>query len=133
MAQIEHLRPEGMANNPAYSHAVKATGGSTVYISGQVAIDAAGSIVGVGDLEAQTEQVMVNLGIALAAAGGSFADIVKLTTYVVDYHPAMRPTITSVRSRHITGGDPPASTLVGVSALAAPEWLIEIEAVAVIG
>ena len=126
------IKPEGLSNNPAYTHVVAASGGTTVYISGQVAVDASGATVGAGDLEAQTRQVMENLKVALAAAGATFDDVVKITTYVVGYDPSMRPVIAGVRGAYLSGDNPPASTLVGVQALAAPEWLIEIEAVAVI-
>ena len=133
MAKIEHLRPEGLQNNPAYSHTVVASGARTIYISGQVAQDENGALVGAGDLGAQTTQVMHNLGKALAAASATFADVVKITTYVVGYTPEMRPVIAAARSPHFPSGKPPASTLVGVQALAAPGWLIEIEAIAVTG
>lgn len=126
------IKPEGLSNNPAYTHVVAATGGTTVYISGQVAVDASGATVGAGDLEAQTRQVMENLKVALAAAGATFDDVVKITTYVVGYEPSMRPVIAGVRGAYLSGDNPPASTLVGVQALAAPEWLIEIEAIAVV-
>ncbi len=126
------IKPEGLSNNPAYTHVVAATGATTVYISGQVAVDASGATVGAGDLEAQTRQVMENLKVALASASATFDDVVKITTYVVGYEPAMRPVIAGVRGAYLSGDNPPASTLVGVQALAAPEWLIEIEAIAVV-
>lgn len=133
MSTLRHIRPEGLANNPAYTHVVGARGAETLYVSGQVAVDAEGRTVGAGDLGAQTEQVMRNLQTALAAAGATFADVVKITTYVVDYRPEQRATIAAVRSRYLPADHPPASTLVGVAALAAADWLIEIEAVAVVG
>jgi enamine deaminase RidA (YjgF/YER057c/UK114 family) len=73
-----------------------------------------------------------NLGLALKAAGASYSNIVKITTFVVGYRPELRPIIGKARSAFFEGMEPPASTLVGVTALAAPEWLIEIEAVAVV-
>ena len=75
---------------------------------------------------------MKNVGIALAAGGASYENIVKLTTYVVNYKPEHRAIVGKARGAHFTKGPPPASTLVGVSALAMPEWLVEIEAIAVI-
>ncbi len=132
MSDLQHLRPAGLNNNPAYSQVVVGQCTRTVFISGQVAVDEQGHPVGVGDLAAQTEQVMRNLQAALAGAGATFADVAKITTYVVDYQPEQRATIAAVRSRYFAADAPPASTLVGVSALAAPEWLIEIEAVAVL-
>ena len=132
MNRIDHLRPDGLQNNPAYSHVVVASGARTIYISGQVALDEDGALAGAGDLAKQTTQVMQNLGRALAAAGATFADVVKITTYVVGYTPEMRPVISAARSPFFPAGKPPASTLVGVQALAAPGWLIEIEAIAVV-
>lgn len=132
MSQHRHIQPEGLANPPTYSHVVAARGSETVFVSGQVAIDAQGNLVGPGDLGAQTEQVMENLGIALAAAGATFDDVVKITTFVVDYQPEHRAVIAEVRGRYLSAENLPASTLLGVSALAAPEYLIEIEATAVL-
>lgn len=132
MSMIEHLRPEGLLHNPGFSQVVSASATRTIYVSGQVSIDEAGEIVGAGDLAAQTAQVMHNLGKALAAAGASFTDLVKTTTYVVDYKPEHRAVISKARAPFYQGITPPASTLVGVATLALPEWLIEIEAVAVI-
>jgi enamine deaminase RidA (YjgF/YER057c/UK114 family) len=132
MPRLEHLRPSGLHHNPAYSHVVVASGARTIYIAGQVSIDEEGGVVGEGDLAAQTTQVMQNLGLALKAAGASYANIVKIVTFVVGYKPELRPIIGQARSAFFEGMTPPASTLVGVSALAAPEWLIEIEAVAVV-
>lgn len=133
MSKLEHPPADGLFRNPAYSHTVVASGARTVYISGQVAMDTEGKLVGAGDLAAQTEQVMRNVGAALAAGGATFADVVKITTYVVGYKPEMRAVVGKARSPFFAGREPPASTLVGVSALALPEWLIEIEAVAVVG
>ena len=131
MSKKQHLKPSGLHNNPAYSHVVVASGARTIYISGQVATDEEGRVVGEGDIAAQTTQVMQHLGSALKAAGANYSDIVKITTYVVGYKPELRPIIGKARSAFFDGLEPPASTLVGVSALAAPEWMIEIEAVAV--
>jgi len=133
MSEIRHIRPKGLSNSPTYTHVVAARGAETVYISGQVALDANGNTVGAGDLAAQTDQVMRNLQTALAAAGATFGDVVKITTFVVGYNPHDRATIASIRSQYLPADNPPASTLVGVAALASPDWLIEIEAVAVIG
>ena len=122
---------EDLAAPKGYSHVVSASGGTTVYVAGQVALDADGRVVGPGDLRIQTEHVYKNLVRALAAAGARIDDLVKITTYVVDFKPADRDVIREVRSRFVEG-TPPASTLVGVQALVMPELLIEIEADAVI-
>lgn len=127
------IQPDGLSANPAYTHVVTSTGGTTVYISGQVAVDASGKVVGKGDLGVQTRQVMENLKLALAGAGATFDDVVKITTYVVGYTPEQRPVIAEARGAYLSAEHPPASTLVGVQALAGPDWLIEIEAIAVLG
>ena len=132
MTTLEHPRPEGLLHNPAFSQVVAAAGTRTIYTAGQVAIDERGALVGAGDLAAQTAQVMHNVGLALAAAGATYADIVKITTYVVAYKPEHRAIIGQARAPFFPKGTPPASTLVGVTALALPEWLIEIEAVAIV-
>lgn len=132
MSKAEYLKPKGLAINPAYSHVAVASGSRTIYIAGQVSIDEKGAVVGAGDLGAQTEQVMRNMGKCLEAAGASFEHVVKITTYVVNYKPELRAAIGKARTPFFGDRPPPASTLVGVSALAAPEWLIEIEAIAVV-
>jgi enamine deaminase RidA (YjgF/YER057c/UK114 family) len=133
MSKIEHLRPNGLFHNPAFSQAVVASGTRTIYVSGQVPIDESGALIGGGDLAAQTTQAMRNVGLALAAAGATFADVVKITTFVVNYAPEHRALIAKARAPFFAGGEPPASTLLGVSALALPDWLVEIQAVAVVG
>ena len=132
MSTIEHPRAEGLLHNPSFSQVVAASGGRTIYTAGQVSIDERGALVGPGDLAAQTAQVMRNVGLALAAAGAGYADIVKITTYVVNYKAEDRVVVGKARAPFFAGGSPPASTLVGVAALALPEWLVEIEAVAVV-
>ena len=122
---------DDLARPKGYSHVVTASGGTTVYVAGQVALDADGRVVGPGDLRVQTEHVFKNLVRALAAAGARIDDVVKITTFVVDFKPADRDVIRQVRARFFEG-TPPASTLVGVQALVMPELMIEIEAIAVI-
>jgi enamine deaminase RidA (YjgF/YER057c/UK114 family) len=132
MSNVGHPAPEGLLHNTGFSQVVVAAGKRTVYTAGQVAIDERGKQVGGSDLAAQTEQAMRNVGLALAAAGAGYADIVKLTTYVVNYRPEQRAVIGKARAPFFAGGKPPASTLVGVAALALSEWLGEIEVVAVV-
>jgi enamine deaminase RidA (YjgF/YER057c/UK114 family) len=131
MSKIEHPRPDGLLHNPGFSQVVVASGTRSIHTAGQVSIDEHGTLVGAGDLAAQTAQAMRNVGLALAAAGSSYADIVKITTYVVNYKPEHRSVIGQARAPFFAGRAPPASTLVGVTALALPEWLVEIEAIAV--
>lgn len=132
MSERLFINPEGLARPGVYTPVVVARGGRTIYVSGQIAHDAQGRLVGRGDLAAQAEQVYKNLAIALAAAGASFADVVKLNSYVVDYRPEHRDLVSQVRSRYVSRDNPPASTLVGVQALAREGLLIEVEAVAVV-
>jgi enamine deaminase RidA (YjgF/YER057c/UK114 family) len=132
MSTAEYPRPEGLPHNPGYSQVAVASGSRMIHTAGQVSIDEHSEVVGAGDLAAQTAQAMRNVRLALAAAGASFADVVKLTTFVVNYQPEHRSIISQARAPFFTGRTPPASTLIGVSALAMPGWLVEIEAIAVL-
>jgi enamine deaminase RidA (YjgF/YER057c/UK114 family) len=132
LSTVEHPAPKGLLLNAGFSQVVVATGKRTIYTAGQISIDERGELVGGGDLAVQTEQAMRNVGLALAAAGAGYADIVKITTYVVNYRPEQRTVIGKARAPFFAAGEPPASTLVGVAALALPDWLVEIEAVAVV-
>ena len=80
MSTLEHPRPQGLLHNPAFSQVVIASGKRMVYTAGQVSIDERGTLVGADDLAAQTTQTMRNVGLALAAAGARYSDIVKITT-----------------------------------------------------
>jgi enamine deaminase RidA (YjgF/YER057c/UK114 family) len=111
---------------------VSASGGRTVYVSGQVSANAKGEVVGKGDIKAQTTQVFENLKIALAAAGAGPKDVVKTNIYVVNFKAEDIPAIRDIRNAFFANVEPPASTLVGVTALANPDWLIEIEVIAVV-
>lgn len=128
----ERLNPRGLSQPRGYSHVVAVRGGKTVYIAGQVALDEKGELVGRGDLKAQAQRVYENLRVALRAAGADFDDVVKLNTYVVNYRPSMLDTLRAVRGAFMGEVAVPASTLVGVAALAREGMLIEVEAVAVV-
>ncbi|GAA0939457.1 RidA family protein [Virgisporangium aurantiacum] len=132
---VELINPEGLPTPGNYAQIGLATGTRTAYISGQVARDADDNTVGTGDLAAQVEQALTNLNIAVTAVGGTFADIAKVTVYVVDWTPDKMDAINAgaLRAAERLGIDPvrPA-TLVGVPALAEPDLLVEIEAVAVL-
>jgi len=132
MSALEHPHPTGLLHNPGFSQVVVAKGIRTIYTAGQVSIDERGELVGADDLAAQTAQAMRNVGLALAAAGASYADIARITTYVVNYKPEHRAVIGKARAPFFANGPRPASTLVGVMALALPDWLVEIEAVAIL-
>ena len=128
----KRINPAGLLTPRGYTQVVTASGGRTVYISGQVSANAKGEVVGKGDLKAQTAQVFGNLGIALAAAGAAPKDVVKITMFAVNFKTEDIPAIRDVRNAFFAGVEPPASTLVGVTALANPDWLIEVEAIAVV-
>ena len=130
--EIQHIQPKGISSSPAYSHVVTAKGGKTIWISGQVSQNAKGEVVGKGDLKAQLTQVYENLKLALAGAGATFKDVVKVYTYIVNYKPAMRADVREVRAKFMGATNPPASTLVGVQALASDDYLVEIEMTAVV-
>lgn len=117
---------------PGYTHVVAVSAGKTIYISGQVPVNDKGETVGAGDFRAQVVQVYENLKVALAAAGATFSDVVKMNTYVVNYQPADVVIIREVRKNYLSPTQPPASTLVGVQALVNPDFRIEIEAIAVV-
>ncbi len=132
---ITLVNPSGLPEIDAYRQVSIATGSKLVFIAGQVAWDAEGTTVGEGDLAAQVEQCYLNVGTALAAAGGSFDDVAKLTVYVVDWTPDKMPLFLEgvARAAEKLGGTPvPPGTLLGVAALDVPEHLVEIEATAVI-
>jgi enamine deaminase RidA (YjgF/YER057c/UK114 family) len=127
------INPDTLSKSPGYSHVAVVEAGKQLHVSGQVAFDAAGQLVGKGDLGAQAEQVFSNLGLALTAAGSSLSRVFKLVTYVVDLTPEKAAAIRAVRSRHLGAAPYPASTMVGVTSLVFPELLIEIEAIADVG
>ena len=128
--QREFLNPPGLSAPAGYTHVVVVSPGKLVHISGQVSVNAKGEVVGEGDLRAQTTQVFANLKTALAAVGGSLNDVIKMNTYVVNMQPEDVAIVREVRQTQIPQAPAPASTLVGVTALARKEFLIEIEAVA---
>ncbi len=123
-----HLNPETLSRPTGYSHVVTVTGGKTVFIAGQVALDRQGNVVGAGDLKAQARAVYENLKAALGAVGASFKDVTKITTYLTQIDRIAE--VREVRAAYFQGLDPPASTTVGVTGLARSELFIEVEAVA---
>ncbi|QJW99926.1 RidA family protein [Frigoriglobus tundricola] len=130
--QKQYINPPALNPTNGFSHVVTATGGKTIYVSGQVSVNERAEVVGKGDLRAQVEHTFENLKTALAAAGATFRDVVKVTYYVVDLKPEHVGHIREVRRKYLDPQNPPASTLVGVAALVVPDWLIEIEVVAVV-
>jgi enamine deaminase RidA (YjgF/YER057c/UK114 family) len=129
---VHYANPPGLATSPRYSHVAVVNRGKLILISGQIAQDAQGNLVGAGDMAAQSRQVFENLKTALTAAGASFSDVVQLTTYVVDIAKNIEAYRT-VREQYLSGRpDPPTSTTVGVTSLVRPEYLLEVDAIAVV-
>lgn len=130
----KYINPESLFNSTQYgfSQIVVAPKGHTVYISGQVAWNSQQEIIGGTDLSEQARQSFRNLQIAVEAAGGGLTDIVSLRIYIVNYTTENDAPVGSVLREFFGTITPPASTWIGVSSLANKDFLIEIEAVAVI-
>lgn len=126
----ESISPPSLPEAPGYAHVVIAPPGRLVSVSGQVAIDSAGNVVGVGDFAVQCAQVFENLGRALRAAGLTFADVVRTDMFVTDLDHL--PELRECRSRYLPTEDPPTSTLVQVAALIRPELMLEVAVTAVL-
>jgi 2-iminobutanoate/2-iminopropanoate deaminase len=134
MDHLEHLNPAGVAAPRAtYSHAVKSRG-ETLWLAGQVSIDADGETVGIGDAAAQMRQVMKNVGDVLAAAGAEWGHVVRFIVYVVgaENAGAVRTARAELWPEFYPDGNYPASTFLVVDRLAAEEFLVEVEATAVL-
>lgn len=133
---INLVNPEGLPEVDLYRQVSVATGSKLIFMAGQVAVDASGAIVGAGDLAAQAEQCYLNVATALAAAGASFADVVKLTVYFVDWTPdkigEFVEGVTRASAKLGITVPLPPFTGIGVAALAGPDLLIEVEATAVV-
>ena len=129
---VTYLSPEKLHKNPAFSHLAVVSGNvKTVYIGGQNAVDSKGNIVGKGDLKAQAEQMLSNFEACLAAAGAGFEDIVKWTIFMVEGQ-AIQPAFEVFQHVNEKRKNPPLVTMAYVSALANPDFLVEMEAVAVV-
>ena len=130
--QKQFFNPPALNPTNGFTHVVTATSGKTIYVSGQVSVNEKAEVVGKGDFRAQVEHTFENLKTALAAAGATFKDVVKITYFVVGLKPEHVTHVREVRKKYLDAANPPASTLVGVAALVVPDWLIEIEVVAVV-
>src|SRR5438067_2934520 len=129
-AQVKRTNPPTLSKPTGYTHVVEVTGPvKTVYISGQIALDRDGNVMGQGDMKAQADQVFKNLQAALDAAGAKFGDVVKMNMYTTDI--AQIQAIRDARGRYF-GDVTPASTLVRVVHLARPELMLEIEVIAAV-
>ena len=122
--------PSTLPTAVGYSQVAEARGGRTIYVAGQVALDTAGRLVGPGDPQAQARQVFANLTSALAVAGATFRDVVKLTYFVTDI--GHLPAIREARDQYVDTARPPASSAVEVRRLFRDDVLLEIEAIAVV-
>ena len=124
MAERVPIVPDGLAANPAFSPGVRV--GELLFVSGQIAQDGEGNLVGPGDCAAQTRQVMSRIRTIVEAAGATMQDVVKITTFLVNLDDY--PAFSTVRSETFPES-PPASSTVVVAALVRPEFLVEVEAV----
>jgi len=130
MATLEKYCASGVYDPPGYSQAIKVTGAQTIlFLAGQVAYDKDGGAAHRGDFKAQARQVFACVRALVEAGGGTLANVVKITTYVTDVRH--RPEFREVRDEFF-GVRGPASTLVEVSKLSHPDYLIEIEAIAIV-
>ena len=129
---VEHLNPEGLPQNPAFTNVVVVKGPvRTIYIGGQDAVDATGQIVGIGDIGAQTAQVLVNMQTALEAAGAGLEHVVKWNILIVEGQP-LEPGFDEFQRVWGERANPPVITAAFVSALANPVFLVEMDAIAVV-
>ena len=127
---LECINPENLPTPSTYTQVVVATGSRLVFVSGQEPEDEHGNLVGAGDLAAQARQVFANVGRALAAADARPEQVTKISIFVVGHRREYLPVIEEARVS-LFGDHKPADTLVGVQTLSNPDYLIEVEAIAV--
>jgi enamine deaminase RidA (YjgF/YER057c/UK114 family) len=126
-AVSDYLQPQGLGPpTDPFTHVIVA--GDTVYVAGQIALDENGDVVGEGDFETQTRQVFMNMGRVLELAGMSFDNVVQIGGFLIDI--GQLPTYARVRDEFVNTSAPPASTTIGVTSLALPELLVEVNAIA---
>ncbi|MGO4338891.1 RidA family protein [Labrys sp. KB_33_2] len=128
---LQCINPDGIPTPQTYSHVVVSKGSRLVFIAGQVAEDPHGNLVGRGDMVAQATQVFANIGLALAAAGARPDQVTKLTIFVADYK---RDYLSQIEEGRISlfGVHKPTDTLVGVAALSHADYMLEVDAIAVV-
>ena len=130
--EVKYINPEGLPKNPAFTNVVTVTGPvKTIYIGGQDAVDASGAIVGKGDLKAQTEQILKNIQAALEAAGAQPEHVVKWNIYVLQGQ-SVQEGYAAFQSVWGTTPNPPVITVAFVAGLGHPDFLAEIDAIAVV-
>ena len=129
---VQHLCPDGLHKNPAYSQAIAVTGNvRTVYVGGQNSVDASGNVVGKGDIKAQTEQVLKNVQTALTAGGAKLEHLVKWNVFIVQGQ-SLLPGFESFQRMWGNRPNPPTVSVAIVAGLAHPDFLVEIDAIAVV-
>jgi enamine deaminase RidA (YjgF/YER057c/UK114 family) len=128
---LTKINPPALPVPMGYTQVVATEGSRTIYVAGQVSVDVVGNVVAPGDVIGQARRAFTNVKSAVEAAGATVEDIAKVTWYVVGYRSELLPQLAAAR-RVVFGDHAPASTLIGVAALANPDYLIEVEAVAVI-
>ncbi len=132
MSNVQYLNPDTLNKNPAFTNVIIVTGNvKTIYIGGQDAVDASGNIVGKDDFPAQVEQIYKNLQAALAAAGAQLEHVIKWNIYVVQGQP-LQPAFEVFQRVWGQRGHPPAITMAYVAGLAHPDFLCELDAIAVV-
>jgi len=131
--QVQYINPEALNQNPAFTNVVVVTGSvKTVYIGGQDAIDSSGKIVGIGDIKAQTQQVLKNIQTALAAGNAGIEHIIKWNLYVVQEGQSLQAGFEAFKEFWGMRPNPPLISFVFVSGLANVDFLVEMDAIAVV-
>ena len=130
--QVQYINPAGLNKNPAFTNVIVVSGHmKTVYVGGQDAVDASGNTIGKGDIKAQTEQVLKNIQAALAAGGAGLEHVIKWNLYIVQGQ-SLREGFESFQNFWGRRPNPPAITAAFVSGLAHPDFLLEMDAIAVV-
>ncbi len=130
--QVQHINPDVLSKNPAFTNVISITGNvKTIYIGGQDAVDASGTIVGKGNIKQQTEQVFSNLQAALKAGGAELENVIKWNIYIVQGQP-IQPAFEVFQNVWGRRPNPPAITVIFVFGLANPDFLVEMDAIAVV-
>ncbi|HUA18148.1 MAG TPA: RidA family protein [Bryobacteraceae bacterium] len=131
--KLKVYSPAELPKPVGYSHVGEVTSGKLIYISGQVAMDAAGNLVGKDDYPAQLRQVFANLNTALEAASATFKNVIKLNYFIVDRVDRSEFfAYRAVRDHYVDTANPPTATVIVVRGLFLPEFLVEIDAIAVV-
>jgi len=130
--QVKYLNPDDLPKNPAFTNVVTVTGSvKTIYVGGQDAVDASGAIVGKGDIKAQTEQILKNIQVALAAGGAQLEHVIKWNIYVVQGQ-SLQAGFEAFQRVWGNRPNPPAISVMFVAGLAHPDFLAEMDTVAVV-